>query len=63
MGKLKHLNSIKCELGLTEFKNVQLDKEETVIEKSRKEPEVVVFTSHKKKQKQVEFDSLNHGKN
>ena len=62
VGKLKHLNSIKCELGLTEFKHVQLDKEDTVIKKGRKEPEVVVFTSHKKKQKQVGFHSLNHGK-
>ena len=62
VGKLKHINSIKCELGLTEFKHVQLDKEDTVIKKSRKEPEVVVFTSHKKKQKQVGFNSRNDGK-
>ena len=55
-GKLRHLESLKSELGLTEFKSVQAEKERLKEEsnsKAKKAPEVVVFTSHKKKQKEV----------
>ena len=53
-GKLKHLKSIKCDLGLTEFKNVHLEKDRVKGDsKNKNEPEVVVFRSHKKKQTEV----------
>ena len=55
-GKIRHIESIKNHLGLTEFKERQLEKEK-VKERSdsgtKKAPEVVVFTSHKKKQREV----------
>lgn len=54
-GKIRHIESIKNHLGLTEFKERQLEKEK-VKERSdtgtKKAPEVVVFTSHKKKQRE-----------
>ena len=55
-GKIRHLESIKSDLGLTEFKSRQLEKErvkEGSKSRMKKEPEVVVFTSHKRKQREV----------
>ena len=62
-GKIRHIESLKNELGLTEFKKSQL-KREKVSEKSdlgtKNAPEVVVFASHKKKQREVALRKLDH---